>query len=97
MFTSQLVFEFVIIFGRPSIQVLPAIGSLVYLPVMVGRLMLSIKKAASSQGDGWSFGEPTINTSIRFAERRSIVGTGDEIHLGTFFSGDEEAQSRARN
>jgi len=62
---------------------------------MIGRLMLSLKKAASSQKDAWSFGEPTTNMGMRFAERRGPDATGDEIHLGTFFVGREGTQSRA--
>jgi len=62
---------------------------------MIGRLMLSLRKAASLQGDAWSFGLPTTNIGMRFAERRGPVTTGDGIHLDTFLGGREGAQSRA--
>jgi hypothetical protein len=64
------------------------------LPVMVTRLMLSLKKAATSQKHGWSLGEPTTHTNMRFAERRGDVSTGDEIHLDTFSSTQEGTQSQ---
>jgi len=73
---------------------LPGVGNVVYLPVMVGRLMLSLRKAASSRDDGGSFGEPTVSAGLRF-DRRGLVGTGDEMRLETLVSRNEEAQSRA--
>jgi len=95
IFTSQLALEFTMIFGTPPIQLLPRIGNFVYLAVMVGRLMISLKKAVSSQGNVWSSGEPTIYTGIRFVERRGIVALGDEIHLETFLSEHKGRRSRA--
>jgi hypothetical protein len=65
-----------------------------FLSVMIARLMLSLKKAAASQQGGWSFGEPTTYTSIRFAERRGD-STRDEIDLDIFASTHEGTQSRA--
>jgi hypothetical protein len=64
-----------------------------FIPVMVTRLMLSLKKAAASQK--WSFGEPTTYTSMRFAERLGGVSTRDEINLDIFASTHEGTQSRA--
>jgi len=66
----------------------------VYLSVMITRLMLSLKKAATSQENGWSFGEPTTHTTMRFAERRGGVPARDEIHLDTFASTQAEIRSR---
>jgi hypothetical protein len=63
-----------------------------FIPVMITRLMLSLKKAASSQK--WSFGEPTTHTTIRFAERRGGISTQDEIDLDVFASTREGTQSR---
>jgi hypothetical protein len=57
-----------------------------FLSVMITRLMLSLKKAAALQQDGWSFGEPTTYTGMRFAGRRGGVSTRDEIHLDNFAS-----------
>ena len=65
-----------------------------FLPVMITRLLLSLKKAGASQEYGWSFGEPTAHTSMRFAERRPGVVTRDEIYLHTFSSTQEGTQSQ---
>jgi len=91
IFTSQLALEFTMIFGRPSIQLVPGIGNLVYFPMMAGRLMLSLKKAASPHGDTWAFGEPTTSTGLRFIDRRGAAATRDEIHMETFVNGHEGA------
>jgi len=97
IFTSHLLFGIIQLFHSttPWSELFPGTGMVVYLPVMVGRLMLSLKKAASSQGDtSWSFGEPAVVTGIRFAERRGTVATGDEIRLDILSSCHEEARSR---
>ena len=60
-----------------------------YLPVMITRLMLSLKKAASQEGE-WTLGEPTI----KFAERQRPSETHDEMHLDTFTSGPGGAHSQ---
>jgi len=65
------------------------------LPVMVARLMLSLKKAANPQEGGWSLGEPTTHMTMRFAERRGGVSTRDEVPLDTFASMQEETRSQA--
>lgn len=61
---------------------------------MVTRLMLSLRKAAASQGDAWSFGEPTTGSVVGFARRRGFTTAGDEMRLGNFSGVDERAQSR---
>ena len=66
-----------------------------FLPVMITRLMLSLKKAATSQVNGWSFGEPTTHSTIRFAERQGGAATRNEIRLDTFVSTNEGIQSPA--
>lgn len=48
-----------------------------YVPVMVTRLLLSLRKASSSRQEGWSLGEPTAPTIQGFVESR------DEIPLDT--------------
>ena len=63
-----------------------------FLPVMITRLLLSLKKANASQEQGWSFGEPTTHTGMRFAERRGDVAAGDPIHLDMFASTHGGAQ-----
>ena len=65
------------------------------LPVMITRLMLSLKKAASSHEHGWSLGKPTTHTTIRFAERRGDISTGDEIRLDTFGGTHEATQVKS--
>ena len=57
-----------------------------FVPVMITRLMLSLKKAATPQENRWSFGEPTAHSAIRFAERRDGGTTRYESHLDTFAS-----------
>ena len=61
---------------------------------MITRLLLSLKKAIASQDHGWSLGEPTMRTTMRFAERRGGVITRDEIRLDTFATTHEETQSQ---
>jgi len=56
--------------------------------------MLSLKKAATSQEHGWSLGELTAHTTMRFAEHRGGVGTRDEIRLDTFGSMHEGTQGQ---
>ena len=65
-----------------------------YLPVMITRLLLSLKKANASQAYGWSLGEPTMYTTIGFAEHRGGVGTRGEIRLDTFASTHEGTRSQ---
>ena len=60
-----------------------------YLSVMITRLLLSLRKANASQKHGWSFGEPTTHSTMRFAGHRGDVSTRDEIHLDTFASTHE--------
>jgi len=96
IFTSHLLFGLILVFSTPWIKLFPGTGMVVYLPVMVGRLMLSLKKAASLQGDpSRSFGEPAVNMCIGFAERRGTVATGDVIRMDTLSSGHEGSKSRA--
>ena len=65
-----------------------------FLSVMITRLLLSLKKAAASRKEhGWSFGEPTTHTTMRFAGRRGDA-TRDEIHLDTFLSTHEGTESQ---
>ena len=65
-----------------------------YLSVMITRLLLSLKKASTSQEHGWSFGEPTIHSTMRFAELRGGVSTRDEVPLDTFLSTHEGSQGQ---
>ncbi|KAF9780567.1 hypothetical protein BJ322DRAFT_1112556 [Thelephora terrestris] len=60
IFTSHLVLEMTLLLARLNLQLLPAIGNVVYLPIMIGRLMLSLKKAVdTSQASEWSLTSAT--------------------------------------
>ena len=49
---------------------------------MITRIMLSLKKAAASQGDLWSLGDSTTAfTGIMFAGVRDRDAAGDEVQL----------------
>jgi len=62
-----------------------------FLPVMITRLLLSLKKAGASREHGLSLGEPTTHTAMRFAERRGGAAT---VHLDTFASTHEGTQGQ---
>ena len=64
-----------------------------YLPVMIARLILSLKKASVSQECVWSLGEPSTTTSVRFAGSQGLGATRDEIGLDTFGGRHEGARS----
>lgn len=65
-----------------------------YLPMMIGRLMLSLKKASASfHEDLWSFGEPRTDNSVRFAGGRGLEAARDGIRLDTF--GDRHEWTRS--
>ncbi|KAF9645174.1 hypothetical protein BDM02DRAFT_3120678 [Thelephora ganbajun] len=95
IFTSHLVLELTLLFAKPAIQLLPATGNIVYLPVMITRLMLSLRKANASQEHAWSLGRPTVHTTMAFAECRGFIDAGDEIHLDTHANRHEGTQSQA--
>ena len=80
------------VYARTLLDFQKTIGSdpcLRFLPVMITRLLLSLKKANTSEEYGWSFGEPTTYTAMRFAERRGGAAMRDVIHLDTFESTHE--------
>ena len=56
-----------------------------YLPVMISRLMLSLKKAAESQQNGWSLGDPSVGgndpQSLKFYRPQRATTFGDDIQL----------------
>ena len=64
-----------------------------YIPVMITRLLLSLKKANASKETTWNFGEPAAHTTMRFADRRGAVATRDEIRLDTFTITQEGTKS----
>jgi len=59
IFTSQLVLVLTLGFARPIIQLLPVPGIIVYIPVMISRIILSLRKTAASPRDDESLAEPT--------------------------------------
>ncbi|KAF9790730.1 hypothetical protein BJ322DRAFT_409972 [Thelephora terrestris] len=90
IFTSHFVLEMTLNLGRESIQLLPAPGNVVFLPVMISRIMLSLKKAADSQRNGWSLGEPSASgaglPAMRFFSPQRDLGRkdSDQIPLDTY-------------
>ena len=66
-----------------------------YLPVMITRLILSLKKADASKVQAWSLREPTAHTTMRFAERQGGAITGDEMRLDTFANMRDGTQNLA--
>ena len=64
-----------------------------FLPIMITRLLLSLKKAGSSKEDEWSLGGPTTHTTVIFADCRleGGVATRDETSLDTFSGAQERA------
>jgi len=60
---------------------------------MITRLLLSLKKAGAPREHGWSLGQPTAHTIMRFAERRGGAATRDEVPLGTFVGTQERTRS----
>jgi len=68
-----------------------------YLPVMITRLLLSLKKANASQEQAWGLRELSTHTTMEFAESRCGTTTGShEMCLEIFASTREETQSRTR-
>jgi len=68
-----------------------------FLPIMITRLLLSLKKAGSqSEEYEWSFGGPTTHTTIKFVDCRleGGVATRDEISLNTFSGARERTYSQ---
>jgi len=88
IFSSHLLLIFFEFFAPKPIQLLPAGGNAVLVPLMVTRLMLSLRRVANSPGSVWSLGNTVQPDSIRFANN-TIGGTGrvgDNIHLKQFSS-----------
>ncbi|KAF9789637.1 hypothetical protein BJ322DRAFT_1178256 [Thelephora terrestris] len=90
VFSSHLVLVLTLNFARPTIQLLPGPGIVVYLPVMISRIMLSLRKAAGSRESAWSLSMGPISTGTNFQSIRFFStqrGTGwreDGIPLETF-------------
>jgi len=86
--TCHIVYTFTLLLGRSYVQVIPAIGMYVYIPIAISRLMLSLRKAAID-GEGWVFYSRSRNQFVREAtvhlttEDQAVVGTSgiEAIHL----------------
>jgi len=87
IFTSHLVLEMTLNLGRESIQLLPASGNVAYLPVMISRIMLSLRRAADPLEGGWSLGELSTN-NLYFRSMPKGPGEGD-IPLDTYQVSDD--------
>ena len=61
-----------------------------YLPVMVTRLLLSLRKVTASREYVWDFGNPTMD-AMDFAKHRGPMATNEDIRLDTFASTSEGA------
>jgi len=77
IFTSHLGQIITLAVSQDEILVIPASGNVAYLPVMISRMILSLREAGDLQLRGRSPGEPTSNgaelSTIRFF--RSRAGT----------------------
>lgn len=76
IFSSHFVFGMTLTLARETIRLLPGPGLCVYLPVMISRLMLSLKKAADSQHGLWSLTEPPTNV-MKFKNAKLLRSQAD--------------------
>jgi len=60
-----VVYTFTLLLGRPYVQVIPAVGIYVYLPIAISRLVLSLRKAAVL-GEGMVLYSRSRNRFVRF-------------------------------
>jgi len=82
IFSSHLVSFLMLLVARPSVQLLPSAGNLVLLPIMISRLMLSLKKASRTKDNGWTadaFSRTRARTitQMEFGKPPSGPGAGD--------------------
>jgi len=64
-----------------------------FLPVMITRLLLSLRKASAAREHGWDFGGATTFTDMGFPEPRSSVSGRDDIRLDILTTKHEGTQS----
>jgi len=100
IFSSHLLSFIMLLATRPTLQLLPSVGNLVLLPLMISRLMLSLKKASKHKDSGWK-SEALSGGQMEFATRSinaevDVVTTSDEVepsdlsHGQAREKGDEE-------
>jgi len=90
IFTSHLLLLLFEFFAPEPIQLVPASGNAVLVPVMITRLMLSLKRAARSPDLSWSFSDAFQPENLRFANY-SIGGSelgGGRVALGALPLGE---------
>lgn len=69
IFTSHLILIMTLNLGRPTIQLLPGPGVLVFTTATISRITLSLRKAGESLQDVWSrTGPPTHDASLQSME-----------------------------
>jgi len=73
IFTGHIM-SFLEFFAPPSVQIIPASGNVVLIPMMITRLMLSLKRNPNPADETWSLGESTQQDSVGFSNR-TIGGT----------------------
>ncbi|KAF9787225.1 hypothetical protein BJ322DRAFT_1107290 [Thelephora terrestris] len=85
IFTSHFVLMMTLLLAPETIQLLPAPGNVVYLPVMISRLMISLRKAADPQQVGGT--RPANSTNLPTMEfvrpRGRATGTEGDMPLDT--------------
>lgn len=91
IFTSHFVLEMALSVGRESVQFLSssASGNVIYLPVMISRLMISLRKAAHPKQVDWVPVKPPprsgrIQSMTFYRPRRGVDPEGDDIPLSTY-------------
>jgi len=72
IFTYHFVLWMTLLLERPILQLLPGAG-IVYLPIMIGRLMLSLKKAADPSKPEWSLATITFTNPGGYISGRSRI------------------------
>ncbi|KAF9650807.1 hypothetical protein BDM02DRAFT_3267692 [Thelephora ganbajun] len=92
IFSSHLLSLIVLLVTRPSLQLLPSLGNNVLLPLMISRLMLSLKRAHRDKKSSWT-SDTLSGTHARTVPQIEFghPSDGPEDSVGTTF--DEVALS----
>jgi len=97
IFTAHFILVMTLLLARPTLQLLPASAGTVFLPTMIGRLMLSLKRAADTSNAEWSLTTTTFTRDpyaskrlplqfASFSNRDTELRTDGDIPLGTISS-----------
>jgi len=85
MFTSHIALMVTLTLGRGGVQLLPASGTAAYLPVMISRMVLSLRKAADvRQGGEHPANSANVPTIEFFRPRRGTNEGETDIPLHTY-------------